>query len=310
MCGQMLACILDNVTSDYPARWSAGGSILAFIPTIVGLMSNSIDEVAAIAEESMVLAIAVSLSSVTTFSSRLGDKITSVKLDYQYMTPEYLQAAHDSIKEAIQNKRQKHWWGWRNTRSQDAFIGIAIVGISTLIWYELYLVTRYGIVTFSCPVKVSVILWALLGQSLTLLGIFTRRYSYDSRRIHIKRWNGRARRTLTEPMLEAPEVESEIGNVIIVLRCLRSTWPRRALQFTIAVFSFAIYTYGTVVLASMTLFEAADAIRVVVVVSINAGVGRVVGHWAISLRKGKKAILVDVPAAHIDKLSEMISEQF
>lgn len=61
----------------------------------------------------------------------------------------------------------------------------------------------------------------------------------------------------------------------------------------------------------MTLFEAADALRVVVVVSVNAGIGRVVGYWAISsLRKGKKAILVDVPAAHIDKLSAMIDEEF
>ena len=310
MCGQMLTCILDGVSSDYPARWSAGASILAFIPTIVGLMSNSVDEVTAIAEESKFLAIAVSLSSVTTFSTRLGDKVTSLKLGYQDMAPEYLQAAQDSIIESIQNNRQKHSRGWRNTRLQDALIGTAMIGISTLIWYELCLVTRYGIVTFACPVKVNVILWALLGQFLPLLSILSRRYSYEYRKIHIKRLNGRARRTLTEPMIDSPEVEDEIGNVTIVLRCLRSTRLRRALQLVIAVFSFAFYTFGTVVLASITLFEAADALRVVVVVCINAGIGRVVGYWAISLRKGKKAILFDVPAAHIGKISEMINENF
>ena len=311
MCGQMLRCTIDGVYSDYPARWSAGASILAFIPTIVGLMSNSVDEVAAIAEESIFLAIAVSLSSVTTFSSRLGDKITSVDLGYQDVAPEYLQAARDSIIESIKNNRQKHSRGWRNTRLQDALIGTAMIGISTLIWYELFQVTRYDIVTFACPVKVNVFLWALLGQVLTLLSIFLRHHSYDYRKIHIKRLNGRARRTLTEPMIDSPEVEDEIGNVTIVLRCLRSTWQRRALQFFIAVASFSFYTFGTVVLASMTLFEAADALRIVVVVSVNAGVGRVVGYWAISsLRKGKKAILVDVPAIHIDILSEMINEEF
>ena len=113
MCGQMLRCTIDGVLSDYPARWSAGASILAFIPTIVGLMSNSVDEVTAIAEESIFLAIAISLSSVTTFSSRFGDKITSVNLGYQDLAPEYLQAARDSIIESIKNNTQKHSQGWR-----------------------------------------------------------------------------------------------------------------------------------------------------------------------------------------------------
>lgn len=311
MCGQMLRCTIDGVLSDYPARWSAGASILAFIPTIVGLMSNSVDEVTAIAEESIFLAIAISLSSVTTFSSRFGDKITSVNLGYQDLAPEYLQAARDSIIESIKNNTQKHSQGWRNTRTQDTLIGTAMIGISTLIWYELFQVTRYGIVTFACPVKVNVFLWAMIGQILTLLNIFLRHHSYVYSKIHLKTLNGRARRTRNEPMVDSSESEYQVGNVVIVLRCVRSTWQRRAIQFVTAVLSFSVYTFGTVVLASMTLFEAADALRVVVVVSINAGVGRVVGYWAISsFRKGKKAILIDVSAAHIEKLSEIISEEF
>ena len=311
VCALMLRCTIDGSPSDYPARWSAGASILAFIPTIVGLMSNSVDEVTAVAEESKFLAIAVSLSSVTTFSSRLGDKITSVKLGYQDVAPEYLHAARESILELINSNTQKHSRGWRNTRTQDAVIGIVLIGASTSIWYELFQVTRYGIVTFACPVKVNVLLWAALGQTLTLLSIFLRCYSYEYRKIHIKRWNGRARRTLTEPTIDSPKTENQAGYVVIVLRCLRSSWQRRALQLVTAVLSFSIYTFGTTVLASMTLFEAADALRVVVIVSVNAGLGRVVGYWAISsIRKGKKAILIDVSAAHIDRLSEIIGEEF
>lgn len=49
-CQATLKCILTNIDSDYSARWSAGASILAFIPTIAGLMSNSLDEVVLAAE--------------------------------------------------------------------------------------------------------------------------------------------------------------------------------------------------------------------------------------------------------------------
>ena len=39
--------------------------------------------------------------------------------------------------------------------------------------------------------------------------------------------------------------------------------------------------------------------------------GRVVGYWAISsIRKGKKAVLVDVPAAHIEELFEITNGRF
>ena len=73
-CYTLLRCILNNVPSDFTARWSSGASILAFIPMIVGLMSNSIQETTAIADESVLLAIALSLLSVTAFNSRFGDR--------------------------------------------------------------------------------------------------------------------------------------------------------------------------------------------------------------------------------------------
>ena len=72
-CYKMLQCVIDNVPSDFTARWSAGASILAFIPTIVGLMSNSINEITSMADESRFLAVALSITSVTAFISRLED---------------------------------------------------------------------------------------------------------------------------------------------------------------------------------------------------------------------------------------------
>ena len=309
MCGQMLRCIIDGVFSDYPARWSAGASILAFVPTIVGLMSNSIDEIAAIAEESIFLAISISLSSVTVFSSRLGDHMTAAKPSYQSVQSEYLQTTRNHILELLKHNKQKHSKGWRNTRTQDAVVGTLMIGTSMLIWWQFFEVTRYGIVTFACPVKVNVFLWAVLGQILTLLNVGLRRYSFNHRKVYFKA-KRRAPPLQDKSFSDPAETDIHVNRVAIVLRCSRSGWQRRALQFSTAVLSFALYTFGTVVLASMTLFEAADALRVVVVVAVNAGFGRVVAYWTLSsLRKGKKAILVDISATHIDKLSDIIDDQ-
>ena len=83
-CYDILRCILNQIPCDYLARWSAGASILGFVPTIVALMSNSISEVTSIADESTVLAIALSISSVTAFNSRSGNKAPSFQITYTY----------------------------------------------------------------------------------------------------------------------------------------------------------------------------------------------------------------------------------
>lgn len=73
-CYYILRCIINNAPSDFSARWSSGASILVFIPTITDLLSNSIDEVSSIADQSTLLAILLSLSSVTAFIHRFHDK--------------------------------------------------------------------------------------------------------------------------------------------------------------------------------------------------------------------------------------------
>ena len=74
----------------------------------MGLMSNSIDEITAIAEESIFLAIAISLSSVTVFSFRLGDMITNAKHGFQDPSSEYLQPLRDTVLELLKNNKQEH----------------------------------------------------------------------------------------------------------------------------------------------------------------------------------------------------------
>ena len=115
-CYEMLRCILDNVLSDFTARWSAGASILAFIPTIVGLMSNSINEITSIADESVLLAIALSITSITAFFRRFGDGPgrstgTSTFFEEQGRKDVSIQAALSILKDAMsQTPKPLPWW--------------------------------------------------------------------------------------------------------------------------------------------------------------------------------------------------------
>ena len=113
-CYEMLRCILDNVPSDFTARWSAGASILAFIPTIVGLMSNSINEVTSIADESVLLAIALSITSITAFFRRFGDgpsRSTGTFFEEPGGKDARIQAALSILKNATsQIPKPLPWW--------------------------------------------------------------------------------------------------------------------------------------------------------------------------------------------------------
>ncbi len=70
-CQVVLGCILDSVKAAVQGRWSAGASILAFIPTIVAMTSNSVEEVVLTSEESLLLAVLLCLCSVTVLTTRL-----------------------------------------------------------------------------------------------------------------------------------------------------------------------------------------------------------------------------------------------
>jgi hypothetical protein len=76
--------------------------------------------------------------------------------------------------------------------------------------------------------------------------------------------------------------ESHIQTLTLVLRSRRSTQTRWILQTATAIASYALYTYGAVVLASLTMIPASDAVRAVVVLSVGAGFGRLVGYWSVS----------------------------
>ena len=331
-CYDMLSCVIDGVPSDYAARWSAGASILAFIPTIVGLMSNSMQEVAAVAEESVLLAALLCVSSVTAFSSRFEDRDADGPPVLRHRGAFSRESAMEDVADVVRANTPNGAKLWHDTQLQNLCAGMLLVGLSVGIWWEVYQVTRYGIITFACPVKVNVALWVGLAQLLGLLNVALRHHLFDVRRIHFQSPAEPSRKSRHRSLIPAifllsftklgpPSIisssnshllsvleESHIRTLTLVLRSPRSTQTRWFLQTATAIASYVLYTYGTVVLASVTMIPASDAVRVIVVLSIGAGFGRLVGYWSVSLsRTGRRRVLVNVPPAHLDDLAQVIA---
>ena len=188
----MIRYILSTVPSDVTARWSAGANILAFVPTIVALLSNSIHEVAAIADESIVLAVALSLSSVTAFTSRFGDVPVRASEGFfgekdENRKAERLRGMWEKIEkhmEKVKGQGLTPWW--RHRRLKVGMLYILLLALSAGIWYEVYETTRYGVIVNACPIKVNVGLWVGLSQLLTLLNVMCRKFAFDIRTVDFK----------------------------------------------------------------------------------------------------------------------------
>ena len=306
-CYPMLLCILNNIPSDFTARWSAGASILAFIPTIVGLMSNSIQETISIADESVILAVALSVSSITAFNSRFGDRMERLS-DILLKEREW---GHTNIQMALlvlenmmaEARKPRPWWQKSNTQIYATSLIALVLGAG--VWYEVYEIARYGIIVFACPIKVNIVVWVALSQLLALLNVLCRSVLFDFHTIQIRKKEPRPR--VARPNGNAASLQVKTQCSTIILRCPRDTSLRWFLHTFTAIVSFSLYAYGTILLASMTLIPASDAIRAMVVSASGAGFARLAGHWHTSpRRRGNRAFVVDVPADRIQDFTAAI----
>lgn len=304
-CYEMLQCIIDNVPSDFTARWSAGSSILAFIPTIVGLMSNSINEVTIMADESFFLALALSVTSTTAFFKRFGDgpiHLSGTFFEEQRGKDVRMQAALATLRDEIAQTPELLPW-WQSRRMHICILSLAAVVLGAVIWYEVYEVTKYGIITFACPIKVNIGIWVGLSQLLCLANLLGRSILFDIRTIHLR---ARGAVSPAHPAGSFPHAKGSI----VVLRCPRDTFLRWVFQTFTAVASFVLYAYGTVLLASTTLVPASDAIRAMVVMTSSAGFGRLVGYWLTRpKRRSRRIVVVDVPPDCLSDFASSIAEQ-
>ncbi|KAI9702513.1 MAG: hypothetical protein M1836_000993 [Candelina mexicana] len=333
-CTSILACILRDVPADYTARWSAGASILAFIPTIVGLMSNSVEEIGLIAEDSPALAILLSLSSVTAFSARFA--ATSSGHGVFEHHPNYVDAACAQIKKLLEDSGNDGRWSARQwQRYHSVVVSLAelmLVALSAMVWYCIWALGNWGVVVFSCPWSMHAAVWVGLRQVVAITDILLRRYYHEITTITLKRTEKfipyeksfQSLRHLKQ-LIPFHEQLSNLkqhflflyglispapsDDVMVMLRSPRKDIISWGLKTWSAVLNTALYTTGTVFLASIVMVPASDAIRVMVVLTLSAGFGRIVGAWTLSpSTRGKKNLIVDVPAAQVQSLAERLNQ--
>ncbi|KAL9040773.1 MAG: hypothetical protein Q9214_004350 [Letrouitia sp. 1 TL-2023] len=419
-CRNTFRCIIDNVDSDYSARWSSGASILAFIPTIIALLSNSISEVSFIADSSVLLAVVLSFTSVTAFNYLLCNK-TNISSDAIFtdssLDSDPSQAAWARLENLILNSEKKGPVSWWRRRSEwRHLMCVVLFLLSALIWYALYETTKYGIVPWACPVKANVGIWAGLNQLLVLLnvvcrhGVFDiRTISFRSREVRLQTRHQETTPSLGTSGLQQPAaastnesrgpsptaIASGTGNdgPIVIPAKTESNGPttisakigrddltaistkiesddlialpiklggngptsipvkkgsdgqsaipttpgsdnptaiapKRGKPFTLilrslsnrnwgwllrtftTVASFALYTYGTVILASMTFIPASDAVRAMTILAVGAGFARLVGYWAMSPSEtANQVITINVPSDCMEDFHNLVLEK-
>ncbi|PSS18816.1 hypothetical protein M430DRAFT_35221 [Amorphotheca resinae ATCC 22711] len=324
MCSTFLRCILYQATGDYPTYWSSAASILAFIPTIVGLLSNSIEEIVALADEAPMLALLLALSSTSSFSSRFTDSEAPQMFEQH---AGYILAAERSIvhlvsKSLHHNERGRGGRWFKNEKFHMGVAMTALIVCTGAVWFSVWMLTCYGCVVWSCPVKLHTSLWVALSQVLAVLNIALRSSVFRTEQITLRiPKNARADIARTSrlvlsrpgqgrmPTLERWETltHEAVRDITVALRCRRHGWKRWFIQTTSSVISFALYTFSTVVLASMMLIMPVTACYIMVIFSVAGGVGRLVGYWArSSSRLGKAVIAFDVPEIHMKDLKERL----
>lgn len=303
-CYDMLRCIFDRIPSDFLARWSAGSSILAFIPTIVLMMSNSINEIATVADESVVFAVTLSLTSITTFNMRfwnIPSRLPDVIFERQKWDRTRTETVLSLLEELRARSRRSRPW-WQSSQMQIYALSILVIAIAAGIWYEVYQITRYGIVVFACPIKFNIGIWVGLSQFLVLLNVLCRSVLFDVHTIHFTTGD-------TRPRGNSPAPPFNIERSSIMLRSPRNTCSRWLLQSGTEIFSFMLYAYGTTLLASMTLIPASNAIEAMMISTISVGFGRLALHLFASLcRKENQILVIDVPADCVRDFTASILE--
>lgn len=148
-CQATLKCILNTVDQAAQGRWSAGAAILAFIPSIAALISNSIDDVVLVSEESRLLALALSLCSLTVFPSRFGGERRDLKA-----TAAIQEELKYHIVRACENQdvgRQSSWWPYHAAFGSTLAL---LLACCVLIWYPTVMISRNGVVIFSCDPQI------------------------------------------------------------------------------------------------------------------------------------------------------------
>lgn len=96
----------------------------------------------------------------------------------------------------------------------------------------------------------------------------------------------------------------------VVLRHSSKDMLSQAIRAMSSVLSLALYAYATAVLGGMTMIPASDAVRAMVMIAANAGVGRIIGSYTIMQdHNWKTAVVIDVAPWQIKDLKSYVETE-
>ncbi|MCJ1237507.1 hypothetical protein MMC14_005493 [Varicellaria rhodocarpa] len=313
-CQAVLSCIINTAPEEYNTRWSAGSSILASIPTVVGLVSNSIEEISYVAEESLPMAILISMSSVTTFTDRFFHRVPTSTFEYSsgYLVAKQAQILH------LLNKNERTGDSFR-VRSLIKVAGAIVAGLVATSWYMLmFWISKYGVVIYSCSGQFHVAMWAGLSQLLTIVNLLLRRYAFEIVVIPLTDSPRSALADLLQKEWSSGSPNQRAKNPFhgklladqVVLRCSSTNLLKRSIQTTVGILSAIIFLFGTASLFGVVLFPAFDAMCAMAVLTLSAVSGKFVANWTMSsARTGKRSVVVDVSKRHMRGVEEMFRKK-
>lgn len=294
-CQATLGCILRRVGAYTTARWSGGASILAFIPTITGVMSNSIAEVVQIVEEDTVLAVMLGLSSVTVFASWFG----SGREQYPRTAESILEYVTTRIERTVESSKTEGLKALKKRRFALCLACGVLLAACFAVWFPATVILRNGVVVFSCPQQIHIPIWIGLGQILVVVHVLLRRFCFERTTI---RFRPLQRATQSG---QTPASIMESFEHFIILRSPKHGIVSRSLHGITSVLTFALYAFATAVLGATTMFTASDAVWCMVLFAFAAGMGRIVANFAIEdYIRCRRTIVVDVPQKQLDAVKK------
>lgn len=287
-CQETLGCILRTVDNNTTARWSAGASVLAFIPTIAAMVSNTVDEVIVAAEENLLLGLLLSICSITTFTARFG------RSEMKHQPVEEILAKIKYHVRKLPCEPAKPTNGFSSMLHNQRLVRRIVLGVSyftllagcAAIWYAVYRIRLEGVIIFSCALKFWIPLWVALTQFIALLNVLGRRLTWRHENINFA---------------------TDHFTFRVVLRCRNSSIISQGARGLTSVMSFALYAYATCMLGSMTMFTASVAIWCMALFAGAVGLSRIICEWAGSaFGSYKTAHVVEVPERFMEETKKRI----
>lgn len=302
ICEATLACILDGVDAHTAGRWSAGASILAFVPTITALMGNGVEDVIFVAEESWFLGVMCALCSSTLFAERFGSGGQGVQT-----LEGMVEVVEVQVKRAFAATANAESVGAETlaSRRRKAIAGCALLlaAFGAGVWYAASVIWTQGVVVYSCPWTIHVPIWISLTQAIALVNIATLRWQYRHVEPIDLHQPEATKPNASNATTAKPQPKKQPWPRYIMLRHKQNSTFAKGARGATNILTFSLLAFATTVLGGMTMFTASEAVWCMALLAAAAGVSRLVGKWVADGLSGyRQTAVFDVQERHMDEL--------